>query len=111
MQQKSLEHLGEVAGNVDGTGDSGQGSEKMSIVSEKKKKKKTCFCEQKRARGLTGKVLLVCKIETRRVLLGPGRKEVPLVRGERTDTLLQGQQNLPLCYFFFTVANHQTETR
>lgn len=37
MQQKSLEHLGEVAGNVDGTGDSGQGSEKMSIASGEKK--------------------------------------------------------------------------
>lgn len=89
----------------------GRVQRKCLLSQKKKKKKKTCFCEQKRARGLTGKVLLVCKIETRRVLLGPGRKEVPLVRGERTDTLLQGQQNLPLCYFFFTVANHQTETR
>lgn len=35
--QKNLEHLGDVAGNVDGTGDSGQGSEKMSIASGKKK--------------------------------------------------------------------------
>lgn len=36
MHQKSLVHLGEVAGNVDGTGDSGQSSKKISMVSENK---------------------------------------------------------------------------
>lgn len=103
MHQTSREHLGKVAGNVNGTGDSGQGSEKISIVSEKKK---TCFCEQKAARSLTGKVLLGCKVETRRTLSGPRKKEVPFVRWQRTGKLLEGKQNLHISYSFFTVTNH-----
>lgn len=43
-------------------------------------RKQTCFSEQKGARSLTGKVLLVCEVETRRILLGSGRKEAPFVR-------------------------------
>lgn len=41
-------------------------------------RKQTRFSEQMAARSLTGKVLLMCEVETRGVLLGPGRKVAPL---------------------------------
>lgn len=41
-------------------------------------RKQTRFCEQMAPRSLTSKVLLVFEVETRGILLGPGRRVAPL---------------------------------